>query len=272
MTWQEGPRHKAGAQEAKATPAHSQASRTGHSRTTLTYVSPTACSVIAFDLDGVLLDADIHFACLNAALAPFGTQISRAEHQSTFDGLPTRVKLALLTESGRLPHDAHAAVFERKQALTLDALSHRLENGDDRNRRLFAKVREHGLRTAVVTNAVRATLNAFIAGDGLDDLVDASVAGDEVAHAKPRPDGYIKAAQLLGVAPNEMLAVEDNHHGIEAARAAGCRVLVVAGPHTFSASNVLAAAGVTGIGTSTETGIGTSSGNSSQTSTATPDA
>lgn len=209
-------------------------------------MSAPACSVIAFDLDGVLLDADIHYACLNAALAPFGTQISRAEHLSTFNGLPTRVKLALLSDAGRLPNDAHAIVFERKQALTLDALSHRLDDGDDRNQRLFIKVRERGLRTAVVTNAVRKTLNAFLAGDGLTELVDTSVAGDEVAHAKPRPDCYLKTAQLLEVAPSQMLAVEDNHHGIEAARAAGCRVLVVAGPHTFSAANVLAAAGISG--------------------------
>jgi HAD superfamily hydrolase (TIGR01509 family) len=213
---------------------------------TLVHMSTSACSAIAFDLDGVLLDSEIHFAALNAALAPFGTQISRAEHLSTYDGLPTRVKLGLLTEAGRLPASAHADVMQRKQALTLDALSHLLDDGDNRNQRMLMKVRQHGVRTAVVTNAIRATLNAFLTGDGLDGLIDASVAGDEISRTKPHPDGYIRAAELLEVEPHNMLVVEDNHHGIEAARAAGCRVLVVAGPHTFTAATVLAAAGITG--------------------------
>ena len=210
--------------------------------TTLPNVPESRCDVIAFDLDGVLLDADIHFTCLNAALAPYNTQVSRAEHENTFNGLPTAVKLRMLTELGRLPSDAHPKVFERKQALTLNALSRILETADDRNREMFLAVRERGLRTAVVTNAVRATLDAFLVGDDLSDLVDASVAGNEVARAKPSPDCYLRTAELLGVHPRQMLAIEDNHHGIESAQAAGCRVLVVSGPRTFTALDVLAAA------------------------------
>lgn len=202
------------------------------------------CDVIAFDLDGVLLDADIHFTCLNAALAPYRTQISREEHLTSFNGLPTLVKLRMLTEQGRLPADSHEAVFGRKQALTLAALRHLLDDGDDRNRRLFAEVKQRGLRVCIVTNARRETLDAFIAGSGLSEFVDASVSSDEVPLAKPDPACYLRAAELLGVAARQMLAVEDNHHGIQAAEAAGCRVLVVSAPHTFSAFEVLAAANV----------------------------
>ena len=59
---------------------------------------------IIFDMDGVLIDAkDWHYEALNRALGLFGYQISRHEHLTTYDGLPTRVKLRMLTRERGLP-------------------------------------------------------------------------------------------------------------------------------------------------------------------------
>jgi beta-phosphoglucomutase-like phosphatase (HAD superfamily) len=54
-----------------------------------------------------------------------------------------------------------------------------------------------------------------------------TVCGDEVPHGKPDPDPYLRAAELLGVAPQECLAVEDSPTGATAAERAGAVVLVV---------------------------------------------
>jgi beta-phosphoglucomutase len=49
---------------------------------------------VVFDMDGVLIEAkDWHYEALNRALKLFGYEISRYEHLTTFDGLPTRRKL-----------------------------------------------------------------------------------------------------------------------------------------------------------------------------------
>jgi beta-phosphoglucomutase-like phosphatase (HAD superfamily) len=53
------------------------------------------------------------------------------------------------------------------------------------------------------------------------------VCGDEVPRGKPDPDPYLRAAELLGVAPEECLAVEDSPTGSLAAERAGAAVLVV---------------------------------------------
>ena len=54
---------------------------------------------VLFDLDGVLVDAKVwHFEAFNKSLEVFGMPISRSEHLSLYDGLPTRAKLAMLTE------------------------------------------------------------------------------------------------------------------------------------------------------------------------------
>jgi beta-phosphoglucomutase-like phosphatase (HAD superfamily) len=53
------------------------------------------------------------------------------------------------------------------------------------------------------------------------------VCGDEVRHAKPAPDIYARAAELLGFATAQCLAIEDSVTGTAAAESAGCPVLVV---------------------------------------------
>ncbi|MBF6192548.1 HAD family phosphatase [Nocardia sp. CDC192] len=90
----------------------------------------------------------------------------------------------------------------------------------------LAMVRAAGLSSALVTNTKR-SLTEF----GLDtlgrDFFDVSVCGDEVAHGKPEPDVYLRAAGLLGLDPRQCVAVEDSPTGARAAQAAGCAVLVV---------------------------------------------
>lgn len=58
------------------------------------------------------------------------------------------------------------------------------------------------------------------------------VTGDQVAHGKPHPEPYLKAAAELGVDPAQCLAIEDSGPGATSAEAAGCLVLVV--PHHVS--------------------------------------
>lgn len=90
----------------------------------------------------------------------------------------------------------------------------------------LAMVRAAGLSSALVTNTKR-SLTEF----GLDtlgrDFFDVSVCGDEVAHGKPEPDVYLRAAELLGLVPGQCVAVEDSPTGARAAQAAGCALVVV---------------------------------------------
>ncbi|MEU7629641.1 HAD family phosphatase [Nocardia sp. NPDC049220] len=90
----------------------------------------------------------------------------------------------------------------------------------------LAMVRAAGLPSALVTNTKR-SLTEF----GLDtlgrDFFDVSVCGDEVAHGKPKPDVYLRAAEVLGLDPRHCVAVEDSPTGARAAEAAGCTVVVV---------------------------------------------
>ena len=75
---------------------------------------------IIFDLDGVLIESkEIHFKALNAAL-PFDYRIGYEEHLSTYDGLPTKEKLRLLSITKGLSESLHAEIAEKKAKETMN--------------------------------------------------------------------------------------------------------------------------------------------------------
>ena len=77
---------------------------------------------VVFDMDGVLIDArEWHYEALNKALKLFGYEITRYDHLSTYDGLPTRVKLQMLTVERGLPARA-ARLHQRAQAAVHDGI------------------------------------------------------------------------------------------------------------------------------------------------------
>jgi beta-phosphoglucomutase-like phosphatase (HAD superfamily) len=79
---------------------------------------------------------------------------------------------------------------------------------------------------ALVTNTRRGLTEQALKSIGRH-YFSASVCGDEVRRAKPAPDIYARAAELLGFHPRQCLAIEDSVTGTAAAEAAGCPVLVV---------------------------------------------
>ncbi len=85
-------------------------------------------------------------------------------------------------------------------------------------------------RLAVVTSCGRALAQARLAGAGLPEPA-VLVSADDVRRGKPDPEGYLRAAALLGVAPERCVAVEDAPAGIAAARAAGAATVAVATTH-----------------------------------------
>jgi len=83
-----------------------------------------------------------------------------------------------------------------------------------------------GWPTALVTNTERALTEAALDSIGREHFA-VSVCADEVPFGKPDPDLYLRAAELLGVAPARCLAIEDSPSGALAAERAGAAVLVV---------------------------------------------
>ena len=83
------------------------------------------------------------------------------------------------------------------------------------------------LPVAIVSGAALEEIEGPVEAAGLSGLLSAVVAADHVTHGKPHPEGYLRAAELLGVDPAALLVFEDTEPGVEAARAAGAYVVAL---------------------------------------------
>lgn len=185
---------------------------------------------VVFDMDGVLIDArEWHYEALNRALALLGYEITRYEHLSTYDGLPTKQKLQMLTVEHGLPAELHAFMNSLKQQYTLEFVATRCKPVFQHQYAL-ARLQQAGYKLGVASNSVRRTVEEMMERSDLLQYLDVIVSNEDVARGKPDPEMYVKAMATLGVEPWEVVVVEDNENGVRAATAAGAHVLVVGGP------------------------------------------
>lgn len=80
---------------------------------------------------------------------------------------------------------------------------------------------------AVASNAEPENVDFLLDRAGLRKYFRAVVDGHQVRNPKPHPDIYLRAAELLGVAPSNCIVFEDSHSGVAAAVSAGMRVIGV---------------------------------------------
>lgn len=195
---------------------------------------------VLFDMDGVLIEAkDWHYEALNGALELVGMPISRHDHLTTFDGLPTRKKLEMLTLERGLPKELHSFLNEMKQRYTMQIV-HTSCKPQFAQELALSTLKARGYKLAVCSNSVRASVEVMMECSGLKPYLDVMVSNEDVSKGKPDPEMYLKAMAAFGLEPHECLIVEDNEHGIRAARASGAHLLVVKQVTDTNLFNILA--------------------------------
>lgn len=182
---------------------------------------------VIFDMDGVLIDArEWHYESLNRALALFGFTIPRHEHLTTFDGLPTRRKLEILTATQSLPLELHGFINEMKQRYTMEMVYTRCKPVF-RQEQALSRLKADGYRLAVASNSIRDSVGMMMKRAELAQYLEFELSNEDVKIGKPDPEIYHTAIARLGLRPEECLIVEDNENGIKAARASGAHVMIV---------------------------------------------
>jgi HAD superfamily hydrolase (TIGR01509 family) len=185
---------------------------------------------IFFDLDGVLLDAvNWHYEALNRALELFGLEINRHEHLKIYNGLPTKKKLEVLSAERGLPNELHSFINQLKQKYTLERLYSECKPVFHLEYAL-SRLQSEGYRIAVCSNSVANTVRISLEKLDLLKYVEIMLSNEDVTKSKPDAEIYLKALSKSGLEPKEVLIVEDNDHGIQAALKSGCHVLRVLNP------------------------------------------
>lgn len=175
-------------------------------------------------MDGVLVDSmPFHVRAWEAYLSRLGrdaTLLNARMHGKHNDELLREIFGEALT-AGQIH-----AMSEEKEALYRELISDRLEASLLPGIRQFLD-QNAGLRKAVASNAVAANVDYVLDAAGLRGHFEYAVNGQQVSRGKPHPEIYLKAASLLGLEPQTCLVFEDSQTGIDAARAAGMRVVAI---------------------------------------------
>jgi HAD superfamily hydrolase (TIGR01509 family) len=194
---------------------------------------------VIFDMDGVLIDArEWHYESLNRALSLFGSEISRYDHLVTFDGLPTKKKLEMLTLELGFPRKLHSFVNDLKQAYTLEIISSKCKPVFQQQYAL-SKLKSLNYKLAVCSNSVRKTVEVMMEKSDLASNLDLMLSNQDVQKGKPDPEIYAKAISILNLLPEECLIVEDNENGIKAAIQSGAHLYKVDSPLDVSFNNII---------------------------------
>lgn len=191
--------------------------------------------LVIFDLDGVLLDSrDLHYHALNAALMEQDTHyvITREEHLSTYDGLPTKVKMKFLTEKKGLPPSLYDQVWKDKQDATIKLLTQL--QVDDKLVHIFKSLKEHGFQIAVASNSIRNTVKITLLRLGIMDYVDYYQTNEDVKRSKPYPEMYWNCMMACNAIPDTTVIVEDSHIGRQGAIDSGAKLLPVEDAHDLT--------------------------------------
>jgi HAD superfamily hydrolase (TIGR01509 family) len=181
-----------------------------------------------FDLDGTLIDTmPLHFIAWSEAMKRAGLPVPLSEDLFySLGGVPTRRVAELFGEHYKHPIDADA-VSHVKELLYLERI--------DQVERIeavvaFARKVAKTKPVAIATGGQPEIALPALKAAGLDDIFKVVITPNDVppGRGKPEPDMFVLAAQRIGVDPKKCLAFEDAEPGIQAALAAGMKVVRVA--------------------------------------------
>jgi HAD superfamily hydrolase (TIGR01509 family) len=188
-------------------------------------VLPRPIRAVVFDMDGLLVDTEVMIRDLMMALAPrYGATMPDEVFQRMV-GLPSAASDAVaiahfgpdfpLAEFSReLERGVHAAC-EAGVALKAGVVE------------LLDHLDAAKIPRAIATSSSHRSVQRTLGPSGILPRFDAIVASGDYARGKPNPDPFLVAAERLGVAPEDCLALEDSHNGVRAAHAAGMMTVMV---------------------------------------------
>lgn len=192
---------------------------------------------IIFDMDGTLMETEEQWDVVRRKLAadagvPWPEQATQA-----MMGMSTPEWSEYLASSVGLPMTASEAAEK-----TIDAMAAHHRAGVELLPGAVESVRRMAAHfsLAIASSSPRRLIDAGVEAMGIGDLLSATVSTEEVTAGKPAPDGFLRAAELLGVAPAKCVAVEDSTNGVLSALAAGMTVVCIPPSFHPPAEDVLA--------------------------------
>ncbi|HEV8062470.1 MAG TPA: HAD family phosphatase [Gemmataceae bacterium] len=186
---------------------------------------------IAFDLDGVLINSEPLY---RRAFINFLRERLREPEEILFTkmmGATGREAILICKDHYQFaepPEELSAACSLHFRSVIESDPIQLLPGAAD----LLERLTHRQIPFAVATSSGRTYAERVLNGFDITRRLRFLLTGDDVRHGKPHPEIYLEAAKRFGIAPADMLVIEDSANGLRAAQAAGSRCIVV--PHDLT--------------------------------------
>lgn len=188
-----------------------------------------------FDLDGVIVDtARYHFLAWKRLTDKLGIHFTEDDNER-LKGVSRMASLEIILEIGNLkPDERHKLEYATlKNLWYIEYISKMTPSEIQPGCISFIKeVRNADIRTAVGSASKNTPM--ILERVGIRNLFDAVADGNNISKAKPDPEVFLKAAEMVGVNPNACVVFEDAVAGVQAALNAGMLCVGIGSPHILS--------------------------------------
>lgn len=173
---------------------------------------------IIFDLDGVICSTDeYHYQAWKKLADRLGIPFDR-DRNNLLRGVSRMASLDIILEKSdkQYTNAEKASLAEEKNKVYRELLG-RMSPADlsDDVKTTLETLRRTELKLAIGSSSKNTPF--ILERIGLHGFFDAVADGNSITHSKPHPEVFLKAAERLGLLPQNCLVVEDAHAGVEAA-------------------------------------------------------
>ena len=183
-----------------------------------------------FDLNGTMIDdMDFHIRAWHNILTQLGAQLSLAEVKKECYGKNDEVLERIFP--GRFSETEMKNMSIAKETayqLEFKPFLQLIRGLDD----FLIKAEKNQVQMAIGSAAIRFNIDFVLDGLSIRHFFKSIVSAEDVIISKPDPETYLKCATALGIAPEQCIVFEDAPKGVEAAKNAGMRCVVITTMHT----------------------------------------
>lgn len=185
---------------------------------------------VIFDLDGVIVSTDdCHYRAWKKMADEEGIYFDR-KINNRLRGVSRMASLDIVLERAEKEYSESEkqALAERKNNYYKELICELTPNDILPGAlKVLENLKENGIKIAIGSSSKNTPI--ILKQIGLDNFFDAVSDGNNITHSKPNPEVFLKAAEMLKIAPLDCMIVEDADAGIEAGKRAGMKTLSVQG-------------------------------------------
>ncbi len=184
---------------------------------------------VIFDMDGTMINnMMVHHRAWQKILAKYGLEMTLEQVHQEIHGVNTEILEQLFGD--KYTEEERQQIADEKEATYQNTYRNEIKLVDGLSG-FLDKLDSHGIPIALASAAPAGNVEFVLESLNLHGRFASVLHAGDVSRGKPDPEIYLSTAENLNLKPEDCMVFEDSPTGARAARAAGCRLVIVTTTH-----------------------------------------